>query len=61
MDAQNKEASMRQFELLFKDLDTHMKKLKISSYGLSDTTLEEVMYWTVLELLMNIQISNYKK
>ena len=35
---------MKQFEILFHDLDQNMKKLKISSYGLSDTTLEEVIF-----------------
>ena len=38
----SKEHSMKLFENLFKDLDQNLKKLKISTYGLSDTTLEEV-------------------
>lgn len=33
---------MKQFEQLFHELDKEMKKLNILSYGLSDTTLEEV-------------------
>ena len=33
---------MKQFENLFNELDKNMKKLKITTYGLSDTTLEEV-------------------
>ena len=33
---------MKQFELLFNELDSKMGKFKISTYGLSDTTLEEV-------------------
>ena len=31
-----------QFENLFNELDRNMKKLRITTYGLSDTTLEEV-------------------
>ena len=38
----SKEHSMKLFENLFKDLDQNLKRLKISTYGLSDTTLEEV-------------------
>ena len=38
----SKENSMKQFEALFTDLDENLKKLRISTYGLSDTTLEEV-------------------
>ena len=38
----SKEHSMKQFEHLFNELDRNLKKLKISTYGLSDTTLEEV-------------------
>jgi hypothetical protein len=38
----NKEASMKQFESLFVDLDNNLRRLGISTYGLSDTTLEEV-------------------
>ena len=37
-----KETAMKQFENLFNELDKNMKKLKITTYGLSDTTLEEV-------------------
>ena len=38
----NKEASMKQFESLFHDLDANLRRLRITTYGLSDTTLEEV-------------------
>ena len=38
----SKEQSMKLFENLFNELDRNLKKLKISAYGLSDTTLEEV-------------------
>jgi len=38
----SKEHSMKLFENLFKDLDQNLKRLKISTYGLSDTTLEEI-------------------
>ena len=38
----SKEQAMKQFENLFKELDQNLRKLKISTYGLSDTTLEEV-------------------
>jgi hypothetical protein len=34
---------MGKFESLFTALDKHMGKLQICSYGLSDTTLEEVL------------------
>ena len=37
-----KETAMKQFENLFAELDKNMKKLRITTYGLSDTTLEEV-------------------
>jgi hypothetical protein len=33
---------MKQFESLFHDLDSNLKRLRIATYGLSDTTLEEV-------------------
>ena len=33
---------MKQFENLFTELDKNLKRLRISTYGLSDTTLEEV-------------------
>ena len=33
---------VKKFERLFTELDRYMPKLKIKSYGLSDTTLEEV-------------------
>ncbi|XP_023327394.1 ATP-binding cassette sub-family A member 2 [Eurytemora carolleeae] len=39
---ETKEISMKQFELLFNELDLFMNKMNISSYGLSDTTLEEI-------------------
>ena len=35
-------AVVKKFEQLFTVLDRYMAKLKIKSYGLSDTTLEEV-------------------
>ena len=38
----SKEHSMKQFENLFHDLDRNLNRLKIATYGLSDTTLEEV-------------------
>ena len=34
--------SMKAFETLFQALDTKMAQLQIKSYGLSDTTLEEI-------------------
>ena len=37
-----KDTAMKQFENLFNELDKNLKKLRISTYGLSDTTLEEV-------------------
>ena len=37
-------AVVKKFEQLFAVLDRYMAKLKIKSYGLSDTTLEEVMH-----------------
>ena len=37
-----KGAGLENFEKLFAALDKHMGKLQICSYGLSDTTLEEV-------------------
>ena len=37
-----KGAGLENFETLFAALDRHMGKLQICSYGLSDTTLEEV-------------------
>ena len=33
---------MKQFEVLFKELDKNLAQLNIATYGLSDTTLEEV-------------------
>ncbi len=36
-------AGLENFETLFAALDRHMGKLQICSYGLSDTTLEEVL------------------
>ena len=41
-DQESKENSMKQFENLFTELDKNLKRLRISTYGLSDTTLEEV-------------------
>ena len=38
----DEENSMKQFESLFAELDNNLKKLRISTYGISDTTLEEV-------------------
>jgi len=38
----SKEHSMKQFENLFNELDNNLNKLQISTYGLSDTTLEEI-------------------
>merc|ERR1711892_326211 len=38
----SKEQSMKLFENLFNELDSNLKKLKISTYGLSDKTLEEI-------------------
>lgn len=38
-----KDIAMKQFEQLFNELDQNLKKLRISTYGLSDTTLEEVL------------------
>ncbi len=35
--------SVKKFEQLFADLDRYMDRMKIKNYGLSDTTLEEVM------------------
>ena len=37
-------AGLENFETLFAALDRHMGKLQICSYGLSDTTLEEVCF-----------------
>ena len=42
---------VKKFEQLFTVLDRYMAKLKIKSYGLSDTTLEEVTNQTVLDLV----------
>ena len=39
----SKDIAMKQFEQLFNELDQNLKKLRISTYGLSDTTLEEVL------------------
>jgi hypothetical protein len=39
-----KGAGLENFENLFTALDKHMAKLQICSYGLSDTTLEEVRF-----------------
>ena len=39
----SKDVAMKQFEQLFNELDQNLKKLRISTYGLSDTTLEEVL------------------
>ena len=36
-------AVVKKFEQLFAVLDRYMAKLRIKSYGLSDTTLEEVI------------------
>ena len=44
-------AVVKKFEQLFAVLDRYMAKLKIKSYGLSDTTLEEVTDQTVLDLV----------
>ena len=33
---------VKKFEILFSELDRYKKQMKIKSYGLSDTTLEEV-------------------
>merc|ERR1719209_2772919 len=33
---------MKQFEVLFKELDKNLAQLNIATYGLSDTTLEEI-------------------
>lgn len=41
------EAGVRQrdkFPLLFDELDSNMEQLRVDSYGVSDTTLEEVCY-----------------
>ncbi len=38
----NDQAVVKKFEHLFRELDRYMAKLKIKSYGVSDTTLEEV-------------------
>lgn len=38
----DKEGSMKQFEVLFNELDRNLEALNITTYGLSDTTLEEV-------------------
>ena len=41
------EAGVRQrdkFPLLFDELDSNMEQLRVDSYGVSDTTLEEVLY-----------------
>jgi hypothetical protein len=45
-----KRAGLENFETLFAALDRHMGKLQICSYGLSDTTLEEVpnFYYIIL-------------
>ncbi len=34
----------KRFELLFSELERYMEKMNIKSYGLSDTTLEEVNF-----------------
>ena len=39
----SRDVAMKQFEQLFNELDQNLKKLRISTYGLSDTTLEEVL------------------
>ena len=36
------DSSMKQFEHLFNELDKNLSRLNIATYGLSDTTLEEV-------------------
>ena len=41
---ESKDTAMKQFENLFNELDKNLKKLRISTYGLSDTTLEEVIF-----------------
>lgn len=41
------EAGVRQrdkFPILFDELDSNMEQLRVDSYGVSDTTLEEVCY-----------------
>ena len=38
----SEENPMKQFEILFKELDKNLAQLNIATYGLSDTTLEEV-------------------
>lgn len=38
----NDQSHMTSFETLFQDLDANLKALGLSSYGVSDTTLEEV-------------------
>ena len=38
----SEENPMKQFEVLFKELDKNLAQLNIATYGLSDTTLEEV-------------------
>ena len=45
--------AMKSFESLFTELDKNLKKLQISTYGLSDTTLEEVS-----GVVQSVQISN---
>ena len=43
-----KDMAMKQFEQLFNELDKNLKKLRISTYGLSDTTLEEVLFVSIV-------------
>ena len=38
----SEENPMKQFEVFFKELDKNLAQLNIATYGLSDTTLEEV-------------------
>ena len=38
----SEENPMKQFEVLFKELDKNLAQLNIATYGLSDTTLEDV-------------------
>ena len=40
----SKENPMKQFEVLFNELDKNLAQLNIATYGLSDTTLEEVAH-----------------
>ena len=46
---EGKAVAVKQFEKFFNELDRHMNRLNISTYGLSDTTLEEVSLEEELE------------